>query len=158
MINVQLDTSELDQSLRHLSQATSNLYPPLDEIGDALESNIALLFVDQQSPDGQPWKPLSDVTLQRRRQGSGSGSSQILQDSGILKNSFTHHADRHSVAVGTAVEYAPTHQFGATKGQYAHGVPWGDIPARPFMPEERLPTDWENEVMDIITQHLEDAL
>jgi len=158
MINVQLDTSELDQAFNRLSQSTSNLYQPMDEIGDALENNIALLFVDQQSPEGEPWKPLSDVTLQRRRQGAGEGSARILQDTGILKNSMTHNADHKSVEVGTAVEYAPTHQFGATKGQYATGVPWGDIPARPFIPEERLPTDWENEVLDIITQHLEDAL
>ncbi len=158
MINIQLDTSELDRSLSRLRQAAGNLHPPLDAIGDALENHIALLFVDQQSPSGEPWKPLSNTALQRRRQGNGAGDAQILQDSGVLKNSFTHYADNQSVEIGTAVEYALTHQFGATKGQYAPGVPWGDIPARPFMPEENLPPDWENEVMDILAQHLDGAL
>jgi phage gpG-like protein len=61
--------------------------------------------------------------------------------------------------VGIHVEYAITHQKGATQGQYgvtSSGAtfPWGDIPVRPFLPEDGLPDDWQEEVLDIIRRHL----
>jgi phage gpG-like protein len=46
------------------------------------------------------------------------------------------------VSIGTNVIYAPTHQFGARQGQYGRyatrrrtsiPIPWGDVPARPFL-------------------------
>jgi len=158
MINTTLNTTEIERALSNLQRNTNNLHQPLDEIGQTIADNIALNFRDEQSPDGQPWQGLSDTTIARRRHGSGSGSDKILQDTGVLKNSITHNVSGNSVEVGTNLEYATTQQFGASKGEFGNGAPWGDIPARPFMPENALPSDWESEVMDIISQHLESAL
>jgi phage gpG-like protein len=94
---------------------------------------------------GRPaWKPL------QHREGSP------LIKTGRLKNSIYSRYDSEAAYVYTAVKYAPTHQFGAERGEYgrttavvrgysrANGVrvrgyamrqqvPWGDVPARPFM-------------------------
>jgi len=158
MIALTLDTKEVDKALDNLQRNLIDLHQPLDEIGQTIADNIALGFRDEQSPDGTPWDDLSDTTKARRRKGKGSGSDQILNDTGVLKNSFTHNVSGDSVEVGTNLEYAATQQFGAKKGQYGKGAPWGDIPARPFMPEESLPSEWEDEVMDIISAHLEQSI
>lgn len=70
--------------------------------------------------------------------------------------SITKNASQFEVTIGTNEVYGPTHQFGAAKGEYAPGVPWGDIPARPFLPTEDggLPQSWEQDILTIIRQHL----
>ena len=59
--------------------------------------------------------------------------------------------------MGTNLVYATTHQFGALKGQFgfaafdtragAFEIPWGDIPARPFL---GISADTEGQVVDAI--------
>ncbi len=99
---------------------------------------------------GRPvqWKPL------KVRQG------QPLRDTGRLQDSITSRVRGDVVLVGTNVEYAAVQNFGAKKGSFGETVvqvrahqrrsrsgvtstvrqhsrrtmmPWGDIPARPFM-------------------------
>jgi len=146
MLELELDTREVTSALQQLQRQTSDLRQPLAEIGQTIEDNIALLFRDAESPEGEPWADL------KHRIG------KPLNDTGRLKNSFTHNVSGNSVEIGTNVEYAITHQKGASKGQYATGVPWGDIPTRPFMPADNLPSDWEEDVLDIITRHIDAAL
>ncbi|MDF1583887.1 MAG: phage virion morphogenesis protein [Methyloprofundus sp.] len=143
MLRIELDSAQFTRALNELHERTRNLEPALDEIGAHIESEIDLLFRAAQAPDGTPWDPL------KHRIG------KPLNDTGVLKNSITHNADAHRVEIGTNVEYAITHQKGARKGQYAPRVPWGDIPARPFIPEDSLPADWASAVLDIIGAHLE---
>jgi len=158
MINLSLDTTDIERALSNLQRNTNNLRQPLDEIGQTLADNIALNFRDEQSPDGQAWQGLSDTTIARRRHGNGSGSDKILNDTGALKNSITHNVNGNSVEVGTNLEYATTQQFGASKGEFGNSAPWGDIPARPFMPTDTLPSDWESEIMDIISAHIQNGM
>ncbi len=61
-----------------------------------------------------------------------------LIKSGVLKNSIYSRYDSEAAYVYTTKKYAPTHQFGARQGQYGRSrrngpIPWGDVPARPFM-------------------------
>lgn len=112
---------------------TAQMNDLLDMIGMTLAENARLRFVDGAGPDGSPWDPLSSTTIARRRQ----GSSVPLRDTGRLMNSITHNVSNGSLSVGTNVVYGPTHQFGAKKGAYGKSrrgpIPWGDIPARPFL-------------------------
>lgn len=59
------------------------------------------------------WKPLSDNTIVGRRQ----GSSEILQNTGVLRASFTYRVTANEVRVGTASPVAIFHEFG-TRGPY----------------------------------------
>ena len=77
------------------------------------------------------WKALSPITIERRRQGSKSGSNKILQDTGVLRNSILPgtRGSRKAV-VSTNIIYAGTHQYGR-----------GNIPRRPYMWLSRIAID-----------------
>lgn len=69
------------------------------------------------------WARLKPATIAGRRQGTGAGTSRILQDTGRLRGSI-HPGTRGSkqAYVSTNLVYATTHQYGR-----------GRIPARPFL-------------------------
>lgn len=125
---------EAAELLEDLARRTGDMRPVLDAIGQILVSNTQQRFVEQRGPDGAPWRPLSPVTLARRR-GVAAGA-KILRDTGRLANSISYRADGGSVSLGSNVEYAGTHQYGAQKGEFGvrngHQIPWGNVPARPF--------------------------
>lgn len=143
--------------LRRLQQMGVNLRPVMVDIGAMLRAATDLRFVDSTDPNGGKWKPLSPVTALLRKKGRGG---QPLIDRSRLRTSITYLASSRDVLVGTNVKYAGTHQFGAKKGQYGKTkrnspIPWGDVPARPFLGVSR---DDEREMSDIIADHVRQAL
>lgn len=152
MIKFEIDSHQVTEALEKLTNRVDNMRPVFDDIGAMLVSNIDFCFRDSQSPWGEPWDEL------KQRQG------KPLMDSGLLRQSITHRADSHSVEIGTNKDYAPTHQFGAAKGKYGKTkrgapIPWGNIPARPFLPIHDdavdLPSDWEMAILNAIQGYLE---
>ena len=111
----------------------------MKEIAADMEDKVQLRFRRTKEPDGKKWKPLSQVTVARRR----GKSRKPLNDNGKLKGSINSKYTKRYAVVGTNYKPAPTHQFGAKKGEYKKyrtkknrklkNVPWGDIPARPFL-------------------------
>ncbi len=152
MVSISIST---DGILPPILQRAGNWGPLLDQIGLYLVSQTLRHF----ALGGPGWKPLKPSTVAHRRK----GSAVPLRDTGRLMNSIAHKVEGNKVKVGTNVEYASTHQFGARKGQYgtktmvqhvrehvrrrkgaservrAHErrrtiqIPWGDVPARPFL-------------------------
>lgn len=145
--------------MESLARRLADMTPALAEIGEILGESVKNNFKSEHSPQGTPWKPLSARTLARRRL-----PGRILNETGTLRNALHVSVSGNRVTVGTNVIYAAVHQFGARQGQFgevqakvrpfvrrdgtrvrAHTrrmrVPWGDIPARPFLgkPQER---DW----------------
>ena len=147
-ITVNVDNAEVVAELRRLQQAVSNMTPVFKAIGQVIKSEIELTFRDTKSPDGINWQALSPVTIARRR----NNSSVPLNDTGRLKNSLTYVADDKKVQVGTNLVYAAMQNFGKSKAQMP--TLWGDVPARPFLPSNNLPSDWEQEILTIIRRHL----
>lgn len=136
MISVEVQSEETERLFAELSRRMSDTGPVLDAIGQILVSSTQLRFVDEESPDHVPWQPLSSVTLARRRK--KGGGAKILRDTGRLASSITYVAGDGSVSVGTNVDYANVHQYGQRKGASGRTkrnspIPWGDIPARPFL-------------------------
>lgn len=64
---------------------------------------------------GKKWKDLASSTLFARRKGTGKKGPRILQDKGILRQSFTMQAEDKEVRVGTAVKYSEVHEKGGRK-------------------------------------------
>lgn len=131
-------------------------------IGESLVSNIQQGFKDQQDPWGNRWKPLSSITIARRKKGKGSGSPKILLDTGKLRNSINYQATANGVEVGTSdlLGKAAMHQFGGTiQGRMFRGA---KVPARPFMPirggKADLPNDWQAEIVSILHNRLAQAM
>lgn len=124
--------SELLQQLR---KRVISLDPVLLRIAEKMKTQVDFNFRRGQDPDGNKWKSL------KYREG------QPLRDTGRLQRSITRRTEKNAAIVGTNTKYAPTHQHGAKKGQYAKGlqgtslkskrhwkidVPFGDVPARKF--------------------------
>lgn len=167
MITLEIDDSSVLAALARLREKVENLQPPMDEIGNEIKETVRMTFSDGADPWGAPWRPLSALTLSRRRQGAGPGSAQPLRDTGALYNSFSYRADADSVTVGTNLPYAKTHQFGATQGAYGKTkrngpMPWGNVPARPFMPIRDghidLPDELQRSILEIISDHLSNGI
>ena len=163
-VTVTIDDSQVRSMLGRLQRNLDDWTPAMKSIGEFLVGRIKLGFHDGSDPWGAPWLPLSAVTVARRRQASG----QPMRDTGRLMNSITSRVTGpHTVDVGTNVKYAATHQFGARKGQYGRTrrgtpIPWGNVPARPFMPlrgnRADLPVDWTREIVRSLRHHVTEAI
>lgn len=106
-------------------------------LGHAIANSFLTVVEDNFDAEGRPaWAGLRPVTLARRRPG------KKLFQSGQLRSSITTQVSKDSVVIGTNDPKAPTHQFGARQGQYGTSsrntpLPWGVIPARPFLPMDK---------------------
>lgn len=161
MITIEIDSRTIERALKKLSRSAEDMTPIMREIGEHIASKIDLTFRDAKDPYGNAWDALSNVTIARRT----NNSRKPLNDSGALKASITSNPSRHSVEIGSNEKYAKTHQSGADQGQYGKNkrgspIPWGDVPARPFLPtsEQGWPADWETDILAIIRRHLESGL
>lgn len=126
--------------LREIARRGASIQPALDAIADAWLARVDLEFVDSVDPYGRPWAPL------KVREG------QPLVDTGRLAASYDKRVEPLSLAIGTNVEYASTHQFGREGG--ADGPP---IPARPMLPAEGLPEAWLDDALEIVSGYLDEV-
>lgn len=177
MIEIQVDDAQVRDALRRLQAAAGDIRPALREVGEYLIDATRRRFVAGRAPDGKAWAPNSRATLERfltrrggawRKDGRGptrrgerlaAGKKPLIGESRSLSQQWSYAADARSVAVGTPMVYAATQQFGARKGQFGrsrHGapIPWGDIPARPFL--GLSPAD-QDAVLATIAEHLRRA-
>ena len=155
-IHVELDDREARRALDRLARAGADLTPAMREIGEVLVSSAKDRFSDQKSPDGTPWAPLSEHTKARKKR----NKDKILTRDGFLRGTLAYQAGAGSVEVGSPLVYAGTHQFGAEAGSFGAGIPWGDIPARPFLADAdgRLAPADEDAIGDIVLDHLARAV
>src|SRR5689334_9076940 len=63
-------------------------------------------FRQQGALTGSPWAALKPSTIAGRRKGKGSGTAQILQDCGRLKESFTMEYSAQAAVIGSALFYS----------------------------------------------------
>ena len=122
---------------------------------------------------GIKWPPLSPATIARRRKGPGPlRSIEILRDTGVLLNSLSPGVPNgasyskptdpggseqimevigDTVAVGTNVKYAATHNYGDASR---------NIPRRQFLPDDdsQIPEEWKEDWTDAATVALKSVL
>jgi len=145
-----------------MQRRMAGLTPAMKIIGETVRTSVIRNFEEGGRPR---WKPLSPATLARRK------GKKILMRQGFaggLAGSIHAKAYRDRAVVDTNKIYAAVHQFGAKKGSFgtvtarvrehvrrlASGkevrvrehtrktkIPWGDIPARPFLMVQD--EDWE---------------
>ncbi len=155
-IRVEFDDGEVRRTLDRLAAAGTDLTPAMRDIGEHLLNSTRERFASETSPDGTPWAPLTEATKARKRR----NRDKILTRDGFLRGNLAYRADADSVEVGSPSIYAGTHQFGAPAGSFGSGIPWGDIPARPFLvdAEGRLAASDEAAIHEIILDHLADSI
>ncbi len=152
-MRIDVDDRVAQAALQALLGAMQDMTPLMEEIGEDAKAESDLAFRDSRSPFGIPWARLSLVTRIQRIQRVASNftkSGKIkknprgidatpLRDTGRLAASISVDAGPDSVEIGSNLPYAPTHQLGAKRGEFGSNrrgspIPWGDIPARPFLP------------------------
>ncbi len=155
------DDNEIRRGLLRLAQAGEDLRPVMQKIAAALEAGVDRAFEKETAPDGTPWPNLSKVTRERRRK-QGTWPGQILNITGAsgLSGSITTASDALTAQAGTIIDHAPTQQYGARKGQYdktrrGGPIPWGDIPARPFL---GVSDETREEILDLLRKYFLRAL
>ena len=161
-IDVQLDDREVQAAFNRLIQAGEDLTPAMRAIGDHMAGTTKDRFRDEKAPDGTPWAPLSEVTVKRKKR----HADKILTERGYLGGSIAYRAGPDFVEVGSPFVYASTHQFGAAKGEFGgvrtslpgrsffQPIPWGDIPARPFL---GVSDEDRDAITGAIQDHIENA-
>ncbi len=155
-IRVEIDDAEVQRALDRLLAAGGDLAPLMRDIGEALLTSTRDRFEAEKGPDGAPWAPLSETTKKRKTR----NIDRILTEHGYLGGNLAYRAGSGEVEIGSPDKRARTHQFGAAKGAFGATkrgapVPWGDIPARPFL---GLSDEDKDDIRDIVARYLIDAL
>jgi phage virion morphogenesis protein len=154
-IDIQVDDQGANAAFTRLEQAGLNPRPALLLIGEYMVDATKRRFQESRAPDGSAWAPNSPVTytnlLGRFRGSSGKdgrltksggnramGKKPLIGETRSLSTTINYRADTAAVEIGSPMEYAAVQQFGAKKGQFGRTkrgapIPWGDIPARPFL-------------------------
>lgn len=149
MFDVTLDTSQIGSALEELARRLGDLTTPFNDIGEYLHQSTDERFQRKVTPDSSPWAPLSAVTLARKK------GASILREKGTLQDTLRKQVTSTELAFGTDRPYGVVHQFGQRKGasgcSKGRPIPWGDIPARPYL---GLSSDDEMEVVLIIYDYL----
>lgn len=127
-ISVKVDTKAVVETFDVLDKRVKSK-TPLFQIGVEMVKSTVKHFENESGPDGSGWMPSWRVRM---------GGGQTLSDKGTLKASLDNDVRGNSVIVGTNLKKARTLQYGAARGKYGRTkygvpVPWGNIPARPFL-------------------------
>lgn len=156
MITIEIDNRKVLDALQELARRADNPKPALKEIGEALSESTKRRFETTKGPDGKTWAKNSPVTLARKK-----GSRPLTGETGNLMDTIHWQlVGDNAVEIGSPMEYAATHQFGAKKGEFGRNrrgapIPWGDIPPRPFL---GISDSDETEVLETIQKHLAAAI
>ena len=126
--------SKAKKTIGKLVDAGHDLTPAFNDVGEYLVRTTKERFRDQEAPDGTPWKPLSE----NYRKSKKRNADKILTLDGYLSGTINHNAYRERLEVGSPMEYAGTHQFGAEAGSFGttssgNPIPFGEIPERVFL-------------------------
>lgn len=127
-------------------------------------------FRTSTAPDGSKWQANSETTYIRilgkqhttkdgklnKRGINRVQSKRPLIADGNLMADIHYQISGDLLLIGSNRKYAATQQFGAKKGQFGKTkrnapVPWGDIPARPFL---GISVKDEKELQKIAAKHL----
>ncbi|PWE28979.1 phage virion morphogenesis protein [Pararhodobacter marinus] len=153
MIALDFNDTEIQSGLDRLARAVTDMTPVMADIGEAQVVSTRDRFMAGTAPDGTPWAPKSPATIaayERRR--DPVDPRPLFGPSHRLRSEITSYAGTTSVEWGTNVIYAAVMQFGAAQGEfgarmgrtipgekrphsqdYFFPIPWGPIPARPFL-------------------------
>lgn len=136
-------TAELETELaaRQLADLVERMDRPVGfykGLGEYMtEVAIPRNFASESAPDGTPWARLSPITI-ARREAAGHTPIQILRASGGMAAGINYEASDRNVRIGSPAIQAAVMQFGAAQGAFGRTkrsgpIPWGRIPARPFL-------------------------
>lgn len=153
-IQVSVDNQTVLDALNRLIEAGANPRPVLLEIGEDLLLFTKRRFVTQTGPDGAGWAANSPITLAIK------GAKPPLIDERTLSQQIFYQVTGATLELGSNLVYAAVQQFGAAQGSFGHTrrgapIPWGDIPARPYL---GVSEEDEQTILAVISDYLADQV
>ncbi|CAI8741881.1 MULTISPECIES: phage virion morphogenesis protein [Methylococcus] len=172
---IRVDDENARKALAELVRLIGNPEPALRDIGAYLERSHDERFAAGEAPDGSKWAPLSESYRAIKPQ----HRDKVLVLEGHLRNSLHYQVEDDGLLFGTDRIYGAVHQFGAAMGEFGryyqlsrlkydkndfrrhagskkgHPIPWGDIPARPFV---GLSDADREEIAAILEEHIQAAI
>lgn len=145
-----IDDKALQEGLAEKLRKLEHPRPLLLMIGEYLTETTKVRFNTSKAPDGTPWAPNTQTTMERyvgskggyskktgkitqKGQAAAMGKKPLIGHTRQLGNQIIYQANDTMVEIGSNRIQAAVQQFGAAKGSLGGGAPWGDIPARPFL-------------------------
>lgn len=176
MIKIEMSDRGVNQALTRLANTTQNLPTVLDLIGEMLVDSTKRRFATSTGPDGQRWASNSPVTILRylgkykgsfnKKTGaltksgatSAAGKRPLIGETRDLSRQIFPRVEGSTLYIGSTMIYAAAQQFGMRKGyagvnRRGSPIPWGDIPARPFL---GLSEQDRNNIIETISDYLTD--
>lgn len=180
--SIKVDDRDVKKALRELRRKTKDTLPVMRAIGHAVRDHVDRNFLGQHGPDGKRWDKLSDTTKDRRRGTSyhilrdtgrlaNSITSRATKTQAIVGTDVIYAgtqqfgARKGQYGKSTFTQKVKSHSRKSRKGKAhtvkAHSrtmtlpIPWGNIPARPFLPVDGLPKELRDDIMDLLEKHLE---
>lgn len=144
---VTVDDADMRTKLAELIDRMENAEGFYKNVGEHLLNSVGDNFDNEQGPDGEKWKSLSEVTV-ARREAAGHGPTPILRVSGTLRGSINMEASATDVRIGTALVYAAIQHFGGESKGYMKGAV---IEPRPYL---GISADDEAEILAIAEEWL----
>lgn len=131
-VQVQIDDRQLMDALERLMRYSARPEAAMKDAGEYMQRVVDDRFVAAQGPDGQGWEANTPVTLLRKK------NPRILHEAPLLRGSIHYRASASEMRQGTNLAYAAAQQFGMVQGyagktRRGGPIPWGNIPARPFL-------------------------
>ncbi|WP_158971986.1 phage virion morphogenesis protein [Chachezhania sediminis] len=168
MITVEINDAQVRQALDEIARALTDLTPAMQDIGEYLTETTKERFRKGVSPEGTPWAPKSQATIDAYVARKDKVDFRPLHGpSGRLSSEISYQAGPSQVEIGSNLIYAAVQHFGAEAGQfgarigtdkrgrfYFMPIPWGDIPARPFL---GLSAEDRTGVLEILEEYVTGA-
>ncbi|MGN5221745.1 phage virion morphogenesis protein [Aeromonas veronii] len=124
------------EQLQLYYEKTGDLSPVLADIGEMFLISHQKRWQVEQAPDGTPWQPLSEETIERK------GHDLILREHDYLRDMLNYQVDPLALYFGTPIGYGEYHQLGL------------GVPERVWLGVS--PTDLQ-QVLDLVGAYLEGA-
>lgn len=174
MFAIEITTDEISQALSKLSNSAEIKRTILDEIGEYMVDSTKQRFRTSTAPDGKRWAPNTEVTIlqymgkfgdsytkkgkiSKRGTERARDKKPLFGETGVLNLTIgKKRVGDDTILIGSPMEYAAAQQFGMKQGYAGRNrrggpIPWGDIPARPFL---GISDQDEATILDIISMKL----
>lgn len=146
MYTLKFNEDGMDLRLKQLEARLGDMSPVMQELGEFLVQSTQDRMLKGQQPDGKPFAPRSQTTLAIYAAKGFKFGAQPLNKSGEMRQQLNYQASATGLTWGSNAIQAAVMQFGAAKGAFGTfegkgfggttptiSIPWGDIPARPFL-------------------------
>lgn len=175
-LDVSIDDRQIAIFFDQLRDRLSDMTPVMQDIGELMVDSTKQRFTAGQGPDGTAWAPKSEATIAAyMARGDTPDFRPLFGPSRRLSNEISWRVGPggQSVEWGSSLIYAGVQQLGAQQGEfgarmgrtrpsekrpqgqdYFMTIPWGDIPARPFL---GVSTDDEDKLKSVLIEWLEGA-